>query len=185
MGETNVVRIKSLFLVFILFLLACSKPPVVTDIQRSCLYFVQQFYDWYVPIAYNAYESGIVAADIAMDKKSNVFGRELLELLRKERLIRERSTETIEGLDFDPFLSTQDPWPKYIVDGVVQEGGRYFVYIYGVEKSKKSKHPNVIVELELSNDKWTFVNFHYGKNASSDDNLLRILRRICASSQSE
>jgi len=177
-------KIKSLFLVFIFFFLTCSKSSV-TDIQRSCLGFVQQFYDWYVPIAYNAYENKIVVSDIAVEEKSNVFSRELLELLIKEKLIRERSPETIQGLDFDPFLSTQDPCPEYLIGEVVQDRGRFFVYVYGVIKSQKNKHPDVIVELALNNDKWFFVNFHYGKKLSSDYNLLIILRKICESAQGD
>jgi hypothetical protein len=80
-------------------------------------------------------------------------------------------------LDFDPFLCSQDPAQRYLAGKTTRQGGACLVEI------RRSGHvagrPDVVAELTYGDDRWTFVNFHYGKSAySEDENLLATLKTL-------
>lgn len=146
-------------------------------IQKSCKEVVQEFYAWYVPRALN--EDEVSASDIAIKQKSILFSTDLLKALTEDADERSKAKGEIVGLDFDPFLNTQDPSKNYMVGDITQKGNRCWVNIYGVWSGKRRASPDVVPELALINNKWQFVNFHYGKSKRSrDENLVEILRRF-------
>jgi hypothetical protein len=72
--------------------------------------FVQGFYDWYVP---KALDHKIFRAwDLALKTKSSVFSPELAQALREDSAAQDKAEKgELVGLDFDPFLNSQDPRP--------------------------------------------------------------------------
>lgn len=126
------------------------------EMQTSCRNFAQRFYDWYVP-KLNAGGTYVTA----LKYKSSVFSPELLRLLKAAN---EHDSKTNDiYLDFDPIIGGQD-WPKRIVAGkAVVRGDRC-----RVDKA----------ELIFKEERWFFVNFHYGKDPKfpMNESLLSVLK---------
>lgn len=143
--------------------------------EKSCREFVQSFYDWYLPHART--ERASPAWDLAVKERGSAFSRELTQLLREDSQAQAKVTGDIVGLDFDPFLYSQDPAQRYLAGKTTRQGGACLVEI------RRSGHvagrPDVVAELTYGDDRWTFANFHYGKSAySEDENLLATLKTL-------
>jgi hypothetical protein len=82
---------------------------------------VQEFYNWYAPITLN---SRTRAWDLALERRSSVLTRELAQLLRADSAAQAKCKELV-GLDFDPFLASQDPASHYEVGAIRQQRERY------------------------------------------------------------
>ena len=67
-------------------------------------------------------------------------------------------------LDFDPYLASQDPSPKFVVESVQVKNRRCDALVNGIQDGKKEE--KVMPELAKTGEKWRFVNFHYD---DSDD----------------
>lgn len=148
--------------------------------EQSCKAFVQNFYDWY----WNRFADEADNPNFDMRKEPNVWtvlkhrpsvmSPELRRLLANE----EKQMKVVQGinnLDFDPFLSTQDPRGKYIVDHVKIAGNRCEATIL---------EGHLIAETEKHGAGWFFANFHYafysedGKTKEfPDEDLIGILSR--------
>lgn len=143
------------------------------ETQESCRRFVQVFYDWYLS------KEAASGLDAVLERKANVFSPELYQHLKEDRDAQEKCPGEICGLDFDPFLNSQDPSAHFKALSVTHKSSSYWVDVYGMESGKRREH--VIPELVQQNDHWVFMNFHYGKNKWTDDsNLLRILKNLQA-----
>lgn len=136
--------------------------------------FAQTFYRWYVPEALKAQETP--AWSVALKYKRNVFGGVLLGALKEDFDAQEHASGEIVGLDFDPFLNTQDPCDRYEVGSVTPHGNEYSVDIYGVCSGKRDKKPDVIAEATHKNGSWVFTNFLYPAIHSDLLGTLRILQ---------
>jgi hypothetical protein len=134
--------------------------------------FVQRFYSWYVPKA-RAGNPG-PAWDLALKNKSSVFAPELARALKEDSEAQAKVPGEIVGLDFDPFLSAQDPCERYEAGRVVPKGASYWVEVYGVCSGERHEKADVVAELIQKDDHWVFVNFHYPK----DRNLLAVLKSL-------
>ena len=142
--------------------------------EDSCRRFVQGFYDWYVPKALK--ESDTPALDLALKVKSSAFDARLLQALREDSAARAKVADEIVGLDFDPFLNTQDLGQRYVVGKVTRKGDGCRADVHVVVSGKRSAKPDVVPELVLKQGRWLFVNFHYPESKDSkDENLLSIL----------
>ena len=147
------------------------------ETQESCQRFVQAFYDWYLSKEAVLGNSATPSMDAVLKRKANVLSPELYRRLKKDRAAQENCPGYICGLDFDPFLYSQDPSAHFKALSVTHKGSGYWVEVYGIESGKRREH--VIPELIQQNGHWIFVNFHYGKNKWTDDsNLLRILKDL-------
>ena len=147
------------------------------DMQKSCRDFVQVFYDWYVPKALK--ESEVPASDLALKYKAALFSPELRQALGEDSQAQAKAKGEIVGLDFDPFLNTQDPSERYVLGNVSVKDERCSVEVHSVTSGKKSAKAAVVPELLFKGGHWMFVNFHYGKGKrSQDENLLSTLRRF-------
>lgn len=134
--------------------------------------FVKQFYDWYVP---KAVKHGPVPAWVlALDHKGAVFSPLLARVLRDDSAAQAKSVDDIVGLDFDPFLNSQDPCPRYEVGRVSQKGQSYWVEIYSVCSGKRAAKPDVVAEVVRKNGDWQFVTFHY----PGGQDLLAVLKLL-------
>ena len=139
--------------------------------------FVQGFYNWYVPRALS--DNAGPASELALKYKSSVFEPQLARALREDSAAQAKSPGEIVGLDFDPFLNSQDPAERYEVGRIARKGERYRADIYGVFSGQKRKKPDVVAELLEKNGRWFFVNFHYPE----DGDLLTVLRLLRESRQ--
>jgi len=144
------------------------------DMQKSAGEFVQQFYDWYVPKALK-HNAG-PASDLALKYKGRVFSPKLSLALKEDSDAQAKVKGWIVGLDFDPFLNSQDSGERYEVGKATRKGGSYWVDVYGVWSGKKSEKADVVAEVVRKNGRWFFVNFHYpnAANPRSGD-LLSVL----------
>lgn len=142
------------------------------EVSESARRFVQQFYSWYVPRA-RANSPG-PAWDLALKHKSSEFAPELARALKEDSEAQAKVQGEIVGLDFDPFLSAQDPCERYEAGRIVLKGAGYWVDIYGVCSGKRHEKADVVAELIQKDNHWLFVNFHYPK----DRNLLAVLKSL-------
>ena len=135
--------------------------------------FVQGFYDWYVPKALS--NNSEPASNTALKEKGNLLSSELLQKLREDAEAQAHAEGEIVGLDFDPFLSGQDPGWHYSVGKVVPNGESYFVEVYRVVPGKPAgRILAVTAEVRGKNGHWYFVNFFY----PNGHNLLGVLKAL-------
>ncbi len=141
--------------------------------ERSCRAFVQEFYDWYTPIA----ASEKYRLTVSLRTRRLSFDPELWRMLVADDTAQSKADEIV-GLDFDPILNTQDPSSKFVVKRASVKSGRCNAAVVGMNQGVEDEH--VAPELILSNGRWVFVNFHYqswvtGKLERSGD-LVRALK---------
>ncbi|MGA3024309.1 MAG: hypothetical protein ABSF98_06035 [Bryobacteraceae bacterium] len=136
--------------------------------------FVQEFYNWYAPKTLQ--NNPVRTWDIAVKDKSAMFSPELLRALKEDSLASDKSAGDIVGLDFDPFLYSQDPAPHYELGRITARGAGWLVEVHAAQSGRKSQKPNVVAELSAANGRWQFVNFHYegGQDLTS---ILKTLRQ--------
>lgn len=152
-----------------------NKPP---DEKKSCKHFVQEFYNYYIPVA----GGNGPTPEAALEAKKSHFGEDLYRQLKADFDASAKVKDEIVGLDFDPFVNSQDPAPKYVVGEVTERAGRFKVGVHGVSSDgKKNPQPDVTPELAHRNGKWVFLNFHYGKTSiPENENLISILKALAA-----
>lgn len=131
--------------------------------------FVQGFYAWYVPRALNDDTTEGWNATLKLIH-SNI-SPQLAELLEEDSAAQAKCNELV-GLDFDPFLYTQDPAEHYEVGRITQVGEHYRAEIHRIQSGRPNEKPDVIAEFMHRDGHWSFVNFHYPGGAD----LLTILK---------
>jgi len=142
--------------------------------------FVQKFYETYVPKALAGQPNP--PWRLAVDKMSADFDGELVQALKDDLAAQAQAKgDDIVGLDFDPFLDTQDPAARYEVGSARQEGKDYLVDVYPVTSGKRSEEPGVVPELAYENGRWVFVNFRYPEGGD----LLTLLKQMKADRESQ
>lgn len=139
--------------------------------------FVQSFYTWYVPRLVKGKTSP--TSVLAPKSKGALFSPELAKALREDFNASSKSPDEIVGLDFDPFLNSQDPAERYEVGSVSQKDSTYWANVHGVSAGKKAENPDVVAEVAPKGDHLIFVNFHYPEG----QNLLGILKTLRAERQ--
>lgn len=121
--------------------------------------FAQGFYSWYVPEALKTEETP--AWSVALKYKRSAFSLALFRALKEDSDAQAKASGQIVGLDFDPFLNTQDPCDRYEVGTVTPQNARYRVDIYGVCSGKRNEKPDVVAEVARRDGSWAFTNFLY------------------------
>jgi len=162
------------------FMSGCVEKKASDPETISCLNFVQGFYDWYVPVAFNARNTPVYPT--AIEKKGDIFSPELKSQLQTNFKIYTNQGDLIKSLDFDPFLFSQDPWPAYKAASAVLTGEKCYVSVSGVSGGKAQEISNLRAVSEKQNGKWVFVDFIYkGSNQVEETNLLELLSEIVGS----
>lgn len=131
--------------------------------------FVQGFLDWYLPR--DLVDGEATMKEIIRKQKTGILDPELARLLREDRAAQDRCNEVV-GIEFDPFLNTQDPAQRYEAGNISQTGQHYRVDIYGIESGKRHEKPDLSAEVLKRNGRWTFINFYY----PDGNDLLAILK---------
>ncbi|MEI9893091.1 MAG: DUF3828 domain-containing protein [Chthoniobacter sp.] len=137
--------------------------------------FVQDFYAWYIPMS--AHTRSEDASNIALKKKSSFFSAELLKALQEDALAASKSPGEIVGLDWDPFLNSQEQIERCVIGNITPKNGAFRVDVYDILGGKKDKKPNIIAEVKQENGHWIFVNFWNPDGG----NLLSELRELSKS----
>ena len=99
--------------------------------------------------------------------------------MREDFAAQAKAPGEIVGLDFDPFLNSQDPCERYEVGLITQKGETYLVNVYAICSGKKSSVADVVPEVLHKGSQWEFINFRYPNQAQQYHNsadLLSILR---------
>jgi hypothetical protein len=154
-----------------------SQIPVTVGVSASPQHlaavraFVQQFYTWYAPIANGKHHGPAFYA--VLDQQPRVLSDALLRLLTMDRQRQAEAGNEIAGLDFDPFLDSQDPCEKYVVGDSVVIGESYRVSVYGICENEKSREPALVTEVARRDTSWVFVDFLYPRSQGA--HLLGIL----------
>lgn len=150
-----------------------APPKASRSDEASCRRFVQEFYAWYSPQALKEHAGR--TSDVALRERGSSFSGELLKLLKEDSAAQSKADEIV-GLDFDPFLASQDPADRYVVGKITRKGNSYWVEVSGIVQGKKSTQPDVVAELVPSQGRWIFVNFHYREGRQR--NLQAILKSL-------
>ena len=147
---------------------------VIVDSQAkaSVCKFAEEFYAWYVPIA--RADNPDPAWELALKSKKDVFDRPLAQAIKEDLDAQAKFPGEIVGIDFDPFLYTQDPAKRYTIGKVSQKGERYLVEIHGNRNGKKIDGNALTAEIAKKGGRWVFTNFYYSKGKD----LLSILRSL-------
>jgi hypothetical protein len=187
------IMLRSPHTLLLLALVACQpasdarKAPPRTDSQHAssaralpdtvaATAFVRHFYAEYAP---RAQVSGLAATDSLLLERPALFAPSLLASLQEDAKVRAAAVGEIDGLDFEPFLNSQDPCGNYTVgpatstqaskpDGVV-------VFVRAACDRARGPEPGFSVEVALHAGAWQFVNVYYGPPAGD---LVALLRRL-------
>jgi hypothetical protein len=158
-------------------LFAATAQKGTTAEQQSCGKFVQSFYDWYVPTAAQTHKGA--ASDIALHTKASYFAPELAAQMKASYVVEDTRTGYIVGLDFDPFLSGQDPGDPYTTGKIKVANHHCVVDMLAIYEGRKDKTALVAPELEFRKGRWLFINFHYPFVAPKSD-LVTLLNSLAA-----
>jgi Protein of unknown function (DUF3828) len=164
--------------IWVAVLLIVTVPAGSTETKKqgepqSCKTFVQSFYEWYVPLAHRKDLKG-PASNLAMKYKKSAFSARLYQALKTDSDAQARSQELV-GLDFDPFLNSQDPDPRYEVRSVKESDEHCSAEVLGVGDGEKRTQADVVAELAHGGEGWKFVNFHYPRDKTD---LLEVLKGL-------
>src|SRR5258706_1243821 len=146
---------KTLLLVYVLIAVRVSAQPAKEpDGLRT---FVQEFYRWYVPMALK--DSKVPAFEIAIKQRPAAFSAGLFKALKEDSEAQVKSPEDIVGIDWDPFLNSQDPDKHYEIGRIVRQGEIYRANVHRVRSGKPIAKPSVIAEVGRENGHWVFLDF--------------------------
>jgi len=137
--------------------------------------FVQDFYDWYAPMAYRQKNS--LPWETAITLKSDLFSTRLSLALKRDKYTIANLDGSYTGMDSDPFLNTDNPCEHYVVADTVEYDKGFRVGMQAICNGKL--RPKVVVQAEVvwKKDKWLFANFHYPESGDLFDMLKRLQKK--------
>ena len=137
-----------------------SSREATTPSESSAVAFVREFYQLYAP---RGIKSGLAATDSIVRERPGMFSPELLGALKEDARARAGATGEIVGLDFDPFLASQDPCDNYEIGKPTDVGrtsANILVPIFARCRNQRDSAA-VIAEVTANHGSWVFANFHY------------------------
>jgi hypothetical protein len=135
--------------------------------------FVERLYDWYVPLTQG--KSSGPAWNLVLTQEASSLDLELLRALRADSAAQSQTVGETTGVDFDPFLNTQDPCEHYEVGGLSRRGEVHVVDVHAVCSGTRSDRPVVAVEVVSHSGSWVIRNVRY---PDTQGDLLAILGRL-------
>jgi len=152
---------------------AWAQQPAAQPTDQSCRSFVQGFYNWYLPHARQA----ATTYPTALKTKAQLFSPTLLQALKQDYAASQANPNEVVGLDFDPFLNSQDPSTSFSVTKAKVQGTKCTTEVHGITDGVNNEevHP----ELSFVNGNWQFTNFRYEQGSD----LLSMLKSLKAERQ--
>lgn len=135
-----------------------SEPSVKADVNAAGA-FVQDFYDWYSPIAFRQKNS--LPWESALNLREELFSFKLVYALKRDSLATSNIDGTYTGLDFDPFINTDSPCEHYLVGQVLEYNKNMRAEIQPVCNRKLRPKVVVYAEVTFKKNHWQFTNFYY------------------------
>jgi hypothetical protein len=148
-------------------ILAAATPSAAPPAEAPD-HFVQHFYDLYMPISASGWARAIRSQAVW-----DFLDPGLARALKADADAQAGSPNDIVGLDFDPFLSAQDPWHKYEAGKASKAGAGFTVRVHGVAKGKRRAAPSLVVDVAPRDGHWVIKDFHY----PDGDDLVSDLRQ--------
>jgi hypothetical protein len=144
---------------------------------QSCQKFTQDFYNWYLPFLIK--NGATVTLNTVIKKKSDLFSGPLLQMLKEDSDAQSKFPGELIGIDWDPFLNTQDPAQKYTVQNtsVLHDNCAAETWS-GRTISTKNPKPDIVAILKWIDGNWKFVNFDNDPKAKTPSDLISILNRL-------
>jgi hypothetical protein len=158
-----------------LALSCCAQANPPASIGDSCRMFVQGFYDWYAPIAVRKHANP--AWELAVTTRPGDFSPELRRAITKDSKAQRKSKDIV-GLDFDPFLNSQDPSQKFAVESVAVRANHCRATVYGISEGQKRER--VAPVADRVGGRWRFANFSYLHPKTGTYDLLNLLKQMAA-----
>jgi len=149
---------------------ARSAPDTAAPDPNQLRAIVQEFYDWYTPIAHE--QRGRPAYLAAIGGRTSQFSQELLTSLGAEFQDRARDPLHV-GLTVDPFLQDAEPRCRYEVRKVQPMGDVYLAEI--ARMCAEQREGTVLAQLMRFRDHWQFSDFGDAKSGVSLRATLRCL----------
>jgi hypothetical protein len=141
---------------------AWAAPPADVS-EASARSFVQGFYDWYLgkvlgaSKAKSATDFGFIDA---VRQRPGWFSPELKRLLEEDIAAASRCKGDIVGLDWDPFLETQDPAPTYTAGKVEKTAKGFRVSVDFHNKTfGGARNPAAQADVVFVDGHWLFADF--------------------------
>lgn len=168
--------IRKKIVLFILLAISTLSPSLAQALDtHEVLGFVKDFYQTYNRDRSPSNQAPTFRYIFSLKKKS--FSEELIKAIEEDLQAQDKASGKSVGLDFDPFIHSQDPGASYKVGQVEERSGTFKVAIHEVREGKISKKPNVWARLTRENNHWVFSNFHYdAKEMPEQENLLSVLK---------
>ena len=138
--------------------LMAEKKGHIQNEHKTSREFVESFYNWYAPLAQN--EKIRRSWEKAIRLRTSAFSPSLAHMI-EEDAAAQASCDELVGLDFDPFLYSQDPAERYEVGQITRSGDYFRAEIYRVERGRRSDKPDLTAAFLHKEGRWFFVNFYY------------------------
>jgi hypothetical protein len=141
-----------------------SAAAVVADASEAgARAFVERFYDWYVGQTLAAAKSNSGKGFSFIDgirRRPDSFSPELKRLLEEDYAASSKCSGEVVGLDWDPFLETQDPGPGYRVGTVKKTASGFRVSLDFHNKQYGAiRNPIAQADVAFVGGHWMFVDF--------------------------
>lgn len=149
-----------------------------TEETPSCKQFAQNFYSWYVPLTQK--ETNIPAFAVALQHRPAVFDPLLLRALKADFQAQQQAKGELVGIDFDPFVGSQDPTDRYDLRNIRVSGDRCSVEVWRNspnDTSQKSEKPDAVAKLSRRSGRWFFEDFQYPDMNAALMQVLDTLRK--------
>ncbi len=159
--RAGVVAAAVLGLLLLIDPVSVSAAPPVDGSPESARAFVQGFYDWYVGKILGASKRRAAAGYDFIDavrQRPAWFSPELRRLLEEDVAAASKCQGDVVGLDWDPFLETQEnPRAAYIAGKVEKTAQGFRVSVD--DKARGARNPAAQADVALVDGHWTFVDF--------------------------
>jgi hypothetical protein len=118
---------KSFILGALVVTCIAAQIPSAPQNSSSCRQFANEFYAWYVPLTQKTGNGR--PWDLALHRKAEMSSPALFQALNLDSEAAARAKGEIVGIDFDPFVGSQDPYDHYEARHVTWVGNRCSVDI--------------------------------------------------------
>jgi hypothetical protein len=131
--------------------------------------FAEDFYAWYAPRALG--NDTVEGWNHTLKLIRWDLNDELANLLESDTAAQAKCRQLV-GIDFDPFLYTQEPIDHHRVGRVLRIGPAYKAEVFRVVNGTPNDKPDVTAEFRKKDEHWVFLNFLY----PSGSDLITILK---------